>query len=68
MAWAAEAKAAKDIPLTGSRHGNNGLIKIGETITITKSSEENNYLLWHNSIWLLPEEYIGEIIKILSTT
>jgi len=42
-----------------------GVIKAGETITITKGRKEK-YALWHMAIFDLPEEYVGETIKVIS--
>lgn len=41
-------------------------IPAGEKITVTKGKHEK-YALWHNTgIWDLPEEYVGETIKVVS--
>lgn len=41
-------------------------IKSGSVITITKGKNEK-YALWHGSgIWDLPEEYVGETVRIIS--
>lgn len=42
-----------------------GVIKAGEVITITKGRNEK-YALWHRSIWDLPEEYVGETVRVIS--
>ncbi len=40
------------------------LIKAGDKITLTKGKNEK-FALWHQGIWDLPEEYIGETIRII---
>lgn len=74
--WAAEAIAAKTIPLKETRRDNIGFengftsfpcqdfISTGSRITITRYDEE--YYLWHNSIYTLPKEYVGDITRIIS--
>lgn len=58
--WAIEAKAKIDIPIGEE------LIKKDTEITITKGKNEK-YALWHHgSIWDLPEDYVGETVRILS--
>ena len=43
-----------------------GLIKEGQKITVTKGKNEK-FALWHNSgIWDLPEEYVGDTIRVIS--
>lgn len=45
---------------------NHALIQAGESITVTHGRNEK-YALWHGSgIWDLPEDYVGETIKIIS--
>lgn len=78
--WAAQVKAAKDIPLKTDephRWGRGGglnsggpvdmVIPEGELITITHGKNEK-YALWGFGgwIWDLPEEYVGEIIHVYS--
>ncbi|NMC58904.1 MAG: hypothetical protein GYA51_05920 [Candidatus Methanofastidiosa archaeon] len=67
-----EAKAAKTISLvktpTPPGRGNFrvkiGAIKKGDTITVAQSGDE--YFLWHDAIYTLDKEYIGEKIRDLS--
>lgn len=60
--WAAEAKAKTDIPIEGT------IIPAGSTITIAKSGEEQYFLMGAGTgwIWSLPQEYIGQIVRIIS--
>jgi hypothetical protein len=44
-----------------------GIVKKGETITITKGVDDKNYTLWHNTgLWQLHQDYVGETIKVIS--
>lgn len=67
--WAAEARAKIDIVL--DEYGSNGrlistkTVAAGKIITITHGRDEK-YALWgYGGVWDLPEEYVGEIVKIV---